>query len=170
MGGTTGTGYQFQVRSCNGTTCGAWTQGPKFTLVPADEANMAAAAFKGTWTSDSTVAGAYGGTVKWAAGSANATIIQTSFTVSGNAAWISTLGPDRGQAQVQVDGGTPQVIDLYSTTVQPARVVWARDALPVGNHTVTVTVLGKKSTLNPAACNTGTKCARVDIDGAVIIK
>jgi hypothetical protein len=62
------------------------------------------------------------------------------------------------------------VVDLYSPTLTPARVVWARDALPVGNHTVTVTVLGKKSTLNPAACKTGTKCARVDVDGAVMIK
>jgi hypothetical protein len=49
-------------------------------------------------------------------------------------------------------------------------VVWARDALAAGTHTVTVTALGKKSTLNPGACATGTKCARVDIDGAVIIK
>src|SRR3954452_15574566 len=169
MGGTTGTGYQFQVRSCSPTTCGAWVQGPKFTLVPVDDKGMAATAFKGTWTSEALV-GSYGGTVKWAAGSAQATIVQTSFTVSGNAAWMSTLGPDRGLAQVQVDGGTPQVVDLYSATVQPARVVWARAALPVGNHTVTVTVLGKKSTLNPGACTTGTKCARVDVDAGVMIK
>jgi hypothetical protein len=71
---------------------------------------------------------------------------------------------------VQVDGQTPQVVDLYSPTVQPARVVWARDALAAGTHTVTVTALGKKSTLNPGACATGTKCARVDLDGAVMIK
>src|SRR4051794_31357452 len=169
MGGTTGTGYSFRVRSCTGTTCGAWVQGPKFTLLPADEKNLASTAFKGPWTSEA-LAGAFGGTVKWAAGSATATIVQTSFTVSGNAAWVSTLGPDRGQAQVQVDGGTKQVVDLYSPTVTPARVAWARDALPAGNHTVTVTVIGKKSTLNPGACSTGTKCARVDVDGAVMIK
>jgi hypothetical protein len=170
MGSSTGTGYQFQVRSCNGTTCSAWAQGPKFTLQPADDSSMTPTQFKGTWTSE-TLAGAYGGTVKWAAGSASATIVPAaSFTVSGNAAWISTLGPDRGLAQVQVDNGTPQVVDLYSATVQTARVVWSRDALPVGTHTVTVTALGKKSTLNPNACTTGTKCARVDIDGASIIK
>ena len=169
MGSSTGTGYQFQVRACNATTCGAWAQGPKFTLQAADDKGMLAGQFKGTWTSES-LAGSYGGTVKWAASSASATIVQTSFTVSGNAAWVSTLGPDRGLAQVQVDGGTPQAVDLYASTVIPARVVWARDALPVGNHTVTVTVLGKKSSLNPGACSTGTKCAQVDIDGAVIIK
>jgi hypothetical protein len=48
--------------------------------------------------------------------------------------------------------------------------VWARDGLTAGTHTVTLTVLGKKSTLNPGACNTGTKCAQVDVDMATIIK
>jgi hypothetical protein len=83
---------------------------------------------------------------------------------------VSTLGPDRGQAQVQIDGGKPDVVDLYSPTVQPARVAWSRDALPPGQHTITVTVIGKRSDLNPAPCNTGTKCARVDVDGSVMIK
>jgi hypothetical protein len=174
MGNSTGTpvgkAYQFRVRSCTSTTtCSAWTNGPKFTLQPADETAIPAAAWKGTWTS-AALTGAYGGSVRWTAGSANVTLAQTTFTVSGNAAWVSALGPDRGLAQVQVDGGTPQVVDLYSPTVTPARMVWARDALAVGNHTVTVTVLRKKSTLNPAACNTGIKCARVDVDAGVIIK
>ena len=93
-----------------------------------------------------------------------------SFTVSGNAAWVSTLGPDMGLAQVQVDGGKPEVVDLYSATVQYRRVVWARDALAAGTHTVTLTVLGKKSTVNPGACDTGAKCANVDVDMATLIK
>jgi hypothetical protein len=33
-----------------------------------------------------------------------------------------------------------------------------------------VTVLGKKSPQNPGACNTGTKCAQVDVDMAAIIR
>jgi hypothetical protein len=175
MGGVTGTAYQFRVRSCTGTTCGAWTAAKPFTLQPMDDNGpgglAAASAFKGNWTVDTTLANAYGGTVRWAAGSAVATIVdRVQFTVSGNAAWVSTLGPDRGLAQVQVDNGRPEVVDLYSPTVQQARVAWARDALPPGQHTVTVTVLGKKSTLNPAPCNTGTKCARVDVDASVMIK
>lgn len=171
MGSVTGTAYQFRVRSCDATACGDWATGPAFTLQPADENGFAAAAWKGNWTTDTGIAGAYGGTVRWAAGSAVATIVdRTQFTVSGNAAWVSTLGPDRGQAQVQIDGGKPDVVDLYSPTVQPARVAWAKDALPPGQHTITVTVIGKKSTLNPAPCNTGTKCARVDVDGSVMIK
>jgi hypothetical protein len=170
MGTTTGTAYQFRVRGCSAGVCGGWATGPKFTLVPSDDASMAPGQFKGTWTT-TTVAGSYGGTVKRASGSAQATLVPAvQYTVSGNAAWVSTLGPDQGLAQVQVDGGKQEVVDLYSATVQPRRVVWARDAMAAGTHTVTVTVLGKKSTVNPNACNTGTKCAQVDIDGAMIIK
>src|SRR4051812_23482489 len=171
MGSVTGTGYQFRVRSCDATACGAYATGPAFTLQPADENGFLASAWKGKWTTDAGVAGAYGGTVRWTAGSGQATIVdRVQFTVSGNAAWVSTLGPDRGQAQVQIDNGKPDVVDLYSPTAQPARVAWAKDALPPGQHTITVTVLGKRSTLNPAPCNTGTKCARVDVDAAVVIK
>src|SRR4051794_36654961 len=170
MGATAGKAYQFRVRSCNGAVCGAWVNGPKFTLQPLDEAGIPAALWKGTWTNVAN-AGYYGGTVKRASGSAQATLVPAvQYTVSGNAAWVSTLGPDQGLAQVQVDNGKQEVVDLYSATVQPRRVVWARDAMAAGTHTVTVTVLGKKSTVNPNACNTGTKCAQVDIDGAMIIK
>ena len=117
------------------------------------------------------VAGAYGGSVRRSSTSAQATIVPAvTFTVSGNAAWVSTRGPDQGLAQVQVDNGTPQVVDMYAPQQQVGQIVWARDALAVGTHTVTVTVLGKKSTLNPGACSTGAKCAQVDIDMSSIIK
>jgi hypothetical protein len=87
MGSVTGTAYQFRVRSCTGTACGAWTTGPAFTLGRADETGFAAAASKGDWTTDTTVTGAYDGTVRWSAGSAVATIVdRIQFTVSGNAA------------------------------------------------------------------------------------
>jgi hypothetical protein len=170
MGNTTGLAYQFRVRACNAGVCGAWATGSKFTLVPADDAAIPAGQFKGTWTSTA-VTGSYGGTVRRASGSAQVTLVPAvQYTVSGNAAWVSTLGPDQGLAQVQVDNGKPEVVDLYSATVQPRRVVWARDAMAAGTHTVTVTVLGKKSTLNPGACSTGTKCAQVDLDAGIMIK
>jgi hypothetical protein len=170
MGTSSGNAYQFRVRSCNGATCGGWAMGAKFTLQPIDDTGIAATLFKGTWT-NVTLAGTYGGTVKRSSSSANATLVPAvTFTVTGNAAWVSTLGPDQGLAQIQVDGGKPEVVDLYAATVQTGRVVWARDALAAGTHTVTLSVLGKKSPLNPGACNTGTKCAQVDVDMAAIIK
>ena len=118
------------------------------------------------------VAGAFGGGVRRASGSAQVTLVPAvTYTVSGNAAWVSTVGPDQGLAQVQVDNGRPEVVDLYSANpIKGGRVVWARDAMAAGTHTVTVTVLGKKSPLNPGACNTGAKCAQVDLDAAIMIK
>ena len=173
MGNASGYAYQFRVRSCSGAACSAWASGPKFTLQPFDDAGIAPGQFKGTWTSVSLpgTTGAYGGTVRRASGSATATLAPAvTFSISGNAAWVSTLGPDQGQAQVQVDNGRPEVVDLYSPTFQTRRVVWARDALAAGTHTITLTVLGKKSPLNPGACNTGAKCAQVDVDMATLIR
>jgi hypothetical protein len=170
MGTTTGKAYQFRVRSCNAAGCSAWMAGPKFTLQPLDDALIPAALWKGTWTNVAS-AGYYGGTVKRSSTSAGVTLAPAvTFSVSGNAAWVSTLGPNQGLAQVQVDNGKPEVVDLYSPTVQNGRVVWARDALAAGTHTITLSVLGKKSTLNPGACNTGAKCAQVDVDMATLIK
>ena len=170
MGPAAGKAYQFRVRSCRGAVCSAWMNGPKFTLQPLDDAGIPAALFKGTWTNVA-LAGAYGGTLKRSSTSANVTLVPAvTFTVSGNAAWVSTLGPNQGLAQIQVDNGKPEVVDTYAPTTQTGRVVWARDALAAGTHTVTLTVLGKKSPVNPGACNTGTKCAQVDIDMATLIR
>jgi hypothetical protein len=169
VGTTTGTAYQLQVRACDATTCSAYAQGPKFTLLPIDDAQIPASAYKGTWTAKTGLAGYFNGTTHSAFGSA--TVGQTvTFTVNGIAAWVGRRGPDEGLAQVQVDGTTPQVVDLYSPTEQLATVVWARNGLAAGNHTVTITVQGKKSPLNPAACNTGSKCAQVDVDMSAFIK
>ena len=135
-----------------------------------DETGIAASLFKGTWTSVS-LPGTYGGTVKRSSTSAGVTLVPAvTFTVSGNAAWVATRGPNQGMAQVQVDNGTPQVIDMYDPNQQVGQIVWARDALAAGTHTVTVTVLGKKSPQNPGACNTGAKCAQVDVDMATLIR
>jgi hypothetical protein len=170
MGLGAGKAYQFQVRSCTATACSAWAQGPKFMLLAADDTGMVASQFKGTWTGVS-LAGTYGGTVKRSSTSAQATIVPAvTFTVSGDSAWVSTRGPDQGLAQVQVDNGTPQVVDSYAPTPQTGQIVWARDALAPGTHTVTITVLGKKSPLNPGACNTGARCAQVDVDMTAMIK
>ena len=79
----------------------------------------------------------------------------------GNAAWIGTLGPDRGIATVSIDNGAPMTIDTYSATVKPAQVVYALNGLAPGVHTVTVQVTGTK---NAKSTNT-----RVDVDGFVAL-
>ncbi len=47
VGTTTGTAYQLQVRACDATTCSAYAQGPKFTLLPIDDAQIPAGSLQG---------------------------------------------------------------------------------------------------------------------------
>ena len=160
--------YRFQVRACNGLVCGAYAQGAAFMLLPVDDTVIGALTYKGTWSALSSQVGFYNDTTHWTTAGSIGQSVQ--FVVVGNAAWVGVRGPDRGLAQVQVDGATPQVVDLYSPTVQNATVVWAKDALSAGTHTVTIQALGKKSALNPAPCNTGNQCARVDFDMMAYIR
>jgi hypothetical protein len=180
--------YQFRVQGYGTPTgqIGAWATGPKFSLLPIDDtvlstSNPNGILYKGTWTTETASSnpkaptGSYNNTIHWSATSATATLNAIQFSVTGNAAWVSTLGPDRGLAQVQVDNGKATVVDLYAASVQAGKVVWAVDNLAAGTtHTVTITVLGKLSPNNPnpksTACTTGTKCARVDIDAFVVLK
>ena len=154
--------YQYRVRACNGVNCSAWVVGPAFTVVPVDEGNSSAFSYGGTWTT-STLSGAYGGAVRYAVTSKDKlTLSRTTFTVSGNVAWVSTLGADRGRATVQVDGGIPVAVDLYAASLQPASVVWSTGFAAGSQHSVTIQVTGTKN-----AASTGT---RVDLDAFVLVK
>jgi hypothetical protein len=120
--------------------------------------------YGGTWTQEA-LPGAYGGTVRYASTAKDKVALpnKITFTVTGNLAWVSTLGPDRGMASVSIDGGAPVMIDLYSPTKQAAQVVFATNNLRAGvQHSITVQVLGTKNALS-----TGT---RVDLDAIVAIK
>ena len=163
--------YQFQVRACDtaGTNCSAYALGSKFVLAPVDDSltgpllnGGGQVAYSGSWQTGA-VTGAYNGSVHFAtAPGARAALNKVTYTVSGNAAWVSTLGPDRGKATVQVDNGPVQTIDLYAPTAQPARVVWQTGDLSSNvQHTVTVTVTGTK--------NAASTSPRVDIDAFLII-
>lgn len=117
--------------------------------------------YQGGW-STGPVSGALGGSVHFAsAATPRASLNKISFTVNGSdVAWISTIGPNRGQASIAIDGVVTQIVDLYSPTQQPAKLVASLSGIGAGTHTVTVTVLGTK-----AAASTGT---RVDVDGFVL--
>jgi hypothetical protein len=114
------------------------------------------------------VTGAYSGTLHYAgAAGANAALNKVTYTTSGNAALVSTLGPDRGLLSVSVDGAPAQQFSTYAATQKMAQVIFNTN-LPAGTHTVTVTVLGKK---DPANSCTTTGCGtRVDVDAFALIK
>ncbi len=158
--------HQWRVRACDSAAgaCSAWVTGPKVTTAPID--NSTSTSYKNM--SGQSLAGAYNGSVQWSAvAGSTASPNRQTFTVSGNAAWISTLGPNRGKATVQVDGRPAQTVDLYAPTTRTAAVAWVAngdaDGLTAGTtHTITVTVLG---TTNGAS--TG---ARVDHDAVVFLR
>jgi hypothetical protein len=67
--------------------------------------------------------------------------------------WVTQTCKACGQASVVVDGGAPTKIDLFSATTVPQVAEPFRN-LAAGNHTITITVLGKKR-----AAATGTAVA-----------
>ena len=152
--------HQWRVRACKATGCSIWTLGPTVTSAPID--NNTSTSYNGTFSGQN-VTGSYGGSVQFSStANARATTSQA-FRIAGNAAWISTKGPDRGRANVSVDGGPPTMVDLYAPTQQKAAVVWVANGLSTGvTHTVTVTVL--------AASNTASSGSRVDHDAMVYLR
>jgi hypothetical protein len=75
--------------------------------------------------------------------------------------WIGYRGPDAGIATVQVDGGTPTQVDLYSPTATFQPVVFTAKGLADANHTLTVKATGQK--------NAASSAARVVVDAFDII-
>jgi hypothetical protein len=76
---------------------------------------------------------------------------------------VSTLGPDRGKAQIQIDGQTVATIDLYSATQTASQVVWSINGLaPNVNHSIQIVSTGTR--------NTSASAAKVDYDAILALK
>jgi hypothetical protein len=166
--------YTFQVRACataDSSLCSAFsTVSQPFTMIPVDDiivgpllSGAGSIGYSGSWLTKA-LSGAYGGTVHYTtATGANALLQNVTFTVSGDVAWVSTMGPNMGIATVSVDGGPAQTVDLYSPTVKTATVVWQTAGLAPGiTHTVRVTDTGTKN-----ASSLGTE---LDIDTFLAVR
>jgi hypothetical protein len=76
---------------------------------------------------------------------------------------VAQRGPDRGRAEVRLDGQLVETVDLYNASAQPRRVAYSAASLdPSVEHTLEVRVLGTKR-----AASTGT---RVDADAFVALR
>jgi Chitobiase/beta-hexosaminidase C-terminal domain/Abnormal spindle-like microcephaly-assoc'd, ASPM-SPD-2-Hydin len=159
--------YKYQVRACDsaaGTNCSAWAVGSLFSLGIVDNEDTARIAYSGSWKT-ATVVGAYGGTVRFATQPGpRAALNKITFTIPGSAALVTTMGPDRGQASVSIDGAPAKIIDLYSPTLQTARIPLAaiENDISAGTHTIVFTVLGTK--------NAASAGVQVDVDAAIVIR
>lgn len=79
------------------------------------------------------------------------------------AAWIGTMGPDKGRAEVWLDGKLAATVDLYSPTFLSRKVVYSKYFGPtIAWHSVEIRVLGRKH-----ESSTG---MRVDVDGVAVAR
>jgi hypothetical protein len=156
---TPGSTYRFRVRATDGAgNTSAFVAGPNFTVGIVGQTD-AAVQYTGRWTSANQI-GATNGTVKYAR-AAGAT---ARYTFTGNSvAWMSTLGADRGLAEIWLDGENAGVVDLYSAQTRASALVFSRSGLASnGTHTLVVKVLNTK---NKASSGT-----RVDVDGFAVVR
>jgi hypothetical protein len=65
--------------------------------------------------------------------------------------WVGYRGPDAGIAQVQVDGGAPSDVDLYSPSATYQPVVFTASGLTDASHTLTIKATGTKNAASSAA-------------------
>ncbi len=149
-----GHGYRFRVRAVDraGLWSG-WRYGPVLG-VGLHQESSGALTWSGTWRSYA-VTGASGGGVR---GSTQAGA-KASFTASmRSVGWVAVRGPTRGQASVYVDGVLVRTVDLYASTVQPARIVFTRSWASTATHRVTVRVVGTSGR------------PRVEVDAFVLLR
>jgi hypothetical protein len=58
--------------------------------------------------------------------------------------WLGTLGPDRGQAEVRVDDGEWETVDLYAPEITRHALIHSVSELSPGEHDYQIRVLGSK--------------------------
>jgi len=137
----------------------AFSVAPTFTVPDTDNS------FNTSFSNFSTqnLAGTFGGSVAFSS-TAGATANPSNAQQASSYALVSTLGPDRGKAQIKIDGQLVATVDLYAPTqTTTAQVVWSINGLaPGGTHTIQVVATNTK---NPAS--TGT---RVDYDAIIALK
>jgi hypothetical protein len=77
-------------------------------------------------------------------------------------AWVAKKSPVYGKAGVTLDGNTPQMVDLYSSSTQYRQVVWNTGTLSSGTHQVKIEWTG---TRNPSATGSYVSVDAFDIVG-----
>jgi hypothetical protein len=133
----------------------AYTIGKPLSIVVQQE-DSASIVFTGAWTANAN-ASFYGGGARTASSPASATLTFSGTSVS----WVTSKGPGRGKAEVWLDGVKRATIDLYTPTARNRQVVFARNGLAAGNHTIEIRPLGTK---NAASTGTG-----VVLDAIVVL-
>jgi hypothetical protein len=149
-----GKNVRFRVRATDlsGNT-GNWRSTPTVTIYGRQETS-AAIVYTGTWQGPVAVPGSYGAKSRYTA--VNGRVAAITFTGT-EFAWVSTLGPNRGKAEVWLGATKLGTVDLYSATTRTRSVVFTRSWATSATRTIEIRVLGQHT-----APSTGN---RVDLDG-----
>lgn len=150
---TPGSTYTFRLQASDAAgNISEWVNSAPYTLT-VDQETVKAVKTSGKWTAGA-VTQALGNNVL--SSSVAGTRLTYSFTGT-KTAWIAAKGPDRGRAEVWLDGVRVATVDLYAAgTAQGSFVAFNREGLTNANHTIEIRVLGTRNT-----ASTGT---RVDVD------
>ena len=148
----TGHDYRFRVRAVDRAgNVSAWATGSTFRFGGVQDTS-ASIHYGGTWTTQ-TGTSLWGGTTHSSTGAgATATYRFTGRSI----AWIATYGPNRGKAQVYVDGVLKATVDLYASVTVPKGLVWTANYATSATRTVKIKVLGTSGR------------PRVDVDGFAV--
>jgi hypothetical protein len=144
--------YRFRVRAIDvAGNVSVWMNGSTFRLTHYGETSSRIR-YSGTWAlSHSTV---YWGSQAKASSQAGARATM-SFT-GRSIEWVSRKGPARGKAQIYINGVLKATVDLYASSYQNQRVVWAANYSTSTTRTISIRVLGTSGR------------PRVDLDAFVV--
>ena len=133
-----GHAYTFRVRAVDKAgNVGLFTTSSTFTPKTYQESSSRIT-FSGSW-STAKAATFWGGALKRSTtAGAKATFVFTGRSV----AWVGRRGPDRGKAEVYVNGTRVATVDLYASSPLANRVVWSTSWSTSIKRTVVIRVLG----------------------------
>jgi hypothetical protein len=130
--------YAYRVRAFDKAgNASAWLSGGTFRVSRFSETNPSIA-YVGGWTTVANATQWGGQTRKSTAAGATASLTFTGRSI----AWVAPTGPDRGKAEVYVNGTRVATVDLYAATTQSQRVVWTGSWTTATSRTVMIKVLG----------------------------
>ena len=133
-----GATYRYRVKSTDGAgNTSGYAYGPAFKPALTQQTSSGIT-YSGTWTSASNTY-ASGGSLKYAtAKGASASWTFTGASVS----WVAYRGPNRGSAQVYIDGVLKTTVNLYSSSYYARQIVYSASWSSNGTHTIKIICLG----------------------------
>jgi hypothetical protein len=126
-----------------------------FTVSPG--CDVGCITYTGEWTRQA-LSTASGGSIEYATDPGDKA--ELSFTGS-NVGWLSSKGPDRGKAEIWIDGVRVDTVDLYSSSAQSRELVFTKNWATSDSHMLEIRATGTK--------NAASSGSRIDVDAFVVL-